>query len=98
MVLIISDTLLIWASASKNKLLLWPWIILHCLEWLFFIAMLIYLMVIVPKTGFQVVVRSVRVSKDVVMSLLRNKGFMLDEMPLRNASKFVIVYIYENPK
>ena len=55
-VLIISDTLLIWASASKNKLLLWPWIILHCLEWLFFIAMLIYLMVIVPKTGFKVVV------------------------------------------
>lgn len=55
-VLIISDTLLIWASASKNKLLLWPWLILHCLEWLFFIAMLILLMYIVPEPWFKVVV------------------------------------------
>ena len=52
-VLIISDTLLIWASASKNKLLLWPWIILHCLEFLFFIAMLILLMVIVDEPWFK---------------------------------------------
>ena len=55
-VLIISDTLLIWASASKNKLLLWPWIILHLLEFLFFISMLILLMVIVPEPWFKVVV------------------------------------------
>ena len=55
-VLIISDTLLIWASASKNKLLLWPWIILHLLEFLFFISMLILLMVIVPEPWFKAVV------------------------------------------
>ena len=55
-VLIISDTLLIWASASKNKLLLWPWIILHLLEFLFFISMLILLMVIVDEPWFKAVV------------------------------------------
>ena len=32
------------------------------------------------------------------ISLLRNKKFMLDEMTRRNASKFAIFYIYENPK
>ena len=31
-------------------------------------------------------------------SLFRKKRFMLDEMTRRNASKFAIFYIYENPK
>ena len=31
-------------------------------------------------------------------SLFRNKRFMLDEMTWRNASKFAIFHIYENPK
>ena len=32
------------------------------------------------------------------MSLFRNERFMLDEMTGRNASKFAIFYIYEDPK
>ena len=47
--LIISDTLLIWASAAKTKLLLWPWLILHLLEALFFLALMIFFMVIFPQ-------------------------------------------------
>ena len=31
-------------------------------------------------------------------ALFRNKKFILDEMTRRNASKFAIFYIYENPK
>ena len=52
----LSDTLLIWASASKTKLLLWPWIVLHCLEFVFFLAALIFLMVKVPDAWFKVVI------------------------------------------
>jgi len=48
-VLIISDTLLIWAASAKTKLLLWPWIFLHSVEFLFFLAVMIFLMVIVPE-------------------------------------------------
>ena len=44
-VLIISDTLLIWAASAKTKLLLWPWIFLHSVEFLFFLAVMIFLMV-----------------------------------------------------
>ena len=32
-----------------------------------------------------------------MLTLFRNKRFMLDEMTQRNASKFVIFYIYQNP-
>ena len=32
------------------------------------------------------------------LALFRNKSFMLNEMTRRNASKFAIFYIYENPK
>ena len=31
-------------------------------------------------------------------SLFRNEGFILDEIPWQNASKFAIFYIYESPK
>ena len=34
----------------------------------------------------------------VTPSLFRNKSFMLEEMTWRNASKFAIFYMYENPK
>ena len=44
-VLIISDSLLIWSTAARNKLLLWPWMVLHAIEFLFFVAFLIFLMV-----------------------------------------------------
>ena len=51
-VLIISDTLLIWASSAKTRrerLLTWPWLLLHCAEWLFFLAIMIFAMYIVSK-------------------------------------------------
>lgn len=54
-VLVIADTLLIWAAAARSKLLLWPWMILHAIEFLFFLALLIFLMVIVPEPWFKVV-------------------------------------------
>ena len=49
-VLIISDTLLIWASSAKTRrerLLTWPWLLLHCAEWLFFLAIMIFAMYLV---------------------------------------------------
>ena len=33
-----------------------------------------------------------------LLALIRNKKFLLDEMTQRNASKFALFYIYENPK
>ena len=39
-----------------------------------------------------------RVVISYIVSLFRNKRFMLDEMTWQNASKFAIFYIYENPK
>ena len=54
-VLIISDTLLIWASGARNRILIWPWMIIHFLEFLFFIAALIFAMIIVPEPWFKVV-------------------------------------------
>ena len=53
-VLIISDTLLIWACGARNRILIWPWLIIHFLEFLFFIAALIFAMVIVPEPWFKV--------------------------------------------
>ena len=53
-VLIISDTLLVWASGARNRILIWPWMIIHSLEFLFFIAALIFSMVIVPEPWFKV--------------------------------------------
>lgn len=55
-VLITADTLLIWAAAAKTKLLCWPWIILHFLEFLFFLAVMILLMSVVPDAWFKVVI------------------------------------------
>jgi len=58
-VLIISDTLLIWASSAKTRrerLLTWPWLLLHCTEWLFFLAIMIFAMYIVPEPWFRVVI------------------------------------------
>ena len=37
-------------------------------------------------------------SNNILLPLIRNKRFLLDEMTRQNASKFAIFYIYENPK
>jgi len=58
-VLIISDTLLIWASSAKTRrerLLIWPWLLLHCAEWLFFLALMVFSMIKFPEPWFKVVI------------------------------------------
>ena len=53
-VLMISDSLLIWASVSQHRILLWPWLVLYALEFFVFIALLVYFMVVLPKTYMKV--------------------------------------------
>lgn len=55
-VLIISDTLLIWATATKTRLLMWPWLILHMAEALFFLGSMIFLMIYAGHPWLKVVI------------------------------------------
>jgi len=55
-VLIISDTLLIWATATKTRLLMWPWLILHMAEALFFLGAMIFLMIYAGYPWLKVVI------------------------------------------
>merc|ERR1711899_709227 len=56
LVLILADILLIWATAARIKLWLWPWMILHTIELLFFITLLILLMVLIDEPWIKVVI------------------------------------------
>jgi hypothetical protein len=67
-VLIISDTLLIWASGARNRILIWPWMVIHFVEFLFFIAALIFAMIIVPEAWFKVRTRQVKGERDQVLT------------------------------
>ncbi len=67
-VLIISDTLLIWASGARNRILIWPWMVIHFVEFLFFIAALIFAMIIVPEAWFKVRTRQVKGERDEVVT------------------------------
>lgn len=53
-VLILSDFLVLWATASKSRLLLLPWLVLHALEFIFFIALLVFLMVTLVEPWIKV--------------------------------------------
>ena len=55
-VLIISDTLLIWATATKTRLLMWPWLILHMAEALFFLGSMVFLMIYAGHPWLKVVI------------------------------------------
>ena len=54
LVLILADILLIWATAARIKLWLWPWMILHTIELLFFITLLVLLMVLIDEPWIKV--------------------------------------------
>ena len=53
-VLILSDFLVLWATASKSRLLLLPWLVLHAFEFVFFIALLVFLMVTLVEPWIKV--------------------------------------------
>ena len=51
----LSDALLAWSAASKqHKILLWPWLVLHAVEWAAALAALVFLILVVPKTFMKV--------------------------------------------
>ena len=54
LVLILADILLIWATAARIKLWLWPWMILHTIEMLLFITLLVLLMVLIEEPWIKV--------------------------------------------
>ena len=53
-VLMIANSLLIWATVAQHKILLLPWLILYGLEWVLFLGALIYLMIIVVHSYLKV--------------------------------------------
>lgn len=53
-VLMISNSLLIWATVSKHKILIWPWLVLYAIEWLCLLTMMIYAIIVIPKSHLKV--------------------------------------------
>ena len=53
-VLMIADSLLIWAAVSQHRILLWPWLVLYAVEYVLLVALLVYFMVVLPKTYLKV--------------------------------------------
>ena len=53
-VLMIADSLLIWAALSQHRILLWPWLVLYAIEFVVLVALLVYFMVVMPKTYLKV--------------------------------------------
>lgn len=51
----IADSLVIWASVSQHRILLWPWLVLHLIEWLILLGLLVYFMVALPKPFLKVI-------------------------------------------
>ena len=56
-VLILSDCLLVWATAFKSRLLLLPWMAMHALEFGLFVALLVYLMIYLVEPWVKVTER-----------------------------------------
>ena len=54
-VLMIADSLLIWAAVSQHRILLWPWLVLYAVEYVLLVALLVYFMVVLPKTYLKVI-------------------------------------------
>ena len=50
----IADSLLIWAAVSQHRILLWPWLVLYAVEYVLLVALLVYFMVVLPKTYLKV--------------------------------------------
>ena len=53
-VLMIADSLLIWAAVSQHRILIWPWLVLYAIEYVVLVALLVYFMVVMPKTYLKV--------------------------------------------
>ena len=53
-VLMIADSLLIWAALSQHRILIWPWLVLYAIEYVVLVALLVYFMVVMPKTYLKV--------------------------------------------
>lgn len=50
----IADSLLIWAAVSQHRILIWPWLVLYAIEYVVLVALLVYFMVVMPKTYLKV--------------------------------------------
>ena len=53
-VLMIADSLLLWAAVSRHRILIWPWLVLSAAEYVALVALLVYFMVVMPKTYLKV--------------------------------------------
>ena len=53
-VLMIADSLLIWAALSQHRILIWPWLVLYAVEYVMLVALLVYFMVVMPKAYLKV--------------------------------------------